>query len=97
MGSRFSPLQTAMQLLSASRTTSYSSSFQPFGFLSPMTCGWFTSAVCTRACSSCSSAAKPLLGPPRAKAARAKIGWPILRAARAASSTELHQELSGTL
>ena len=71
MGSKFSMLQTVMQLSKASRTTSYSSSFHPFSDLSMITCEECAKAVLVSESSSSSLVAKPDPRPPRAYAARA--------------------------
>jgi len=89
-------LQTVMQLSLLSRTTSYSSSFQPFKLLSTMTCLLFTRAICTRRFNSATSDAKPLPSPPNAKAARTNTGKPIVQAADTASSIVVQHELSAT-
>ena len=78
-----------MQLSLASRTTSYSISFQPFILLSIKTCGLTANAFPHRLSSCDSFSAKPLPSPPRAYAARTMTGKPMALTARAASSIEL--------
>jgi hypothetical protein len=79
-------LQTVMQLLRQSRTTSYSTSFQPFMLFSTSTCGELANAATQRRRSSSSFLAKPEPRPPRAKAARTMTGKPMLLLAASASS-----------
>ena len=74
-GSKFSMLHTVMQLSRASRTTSYSISFQPFIDFSTRTCVDTPKRLRPRARgSSASSWAKPEPRPPSAKAARRMTG-----------------------
>ena len=68
-GSKFSMLQTVMQLSYLSLTTSYSISFHPFRDFSTRTCGENEKAL-VQSSSSCSSfSQKPDPRPPRAYAA----------------------------
>ena len=59
IGSKFSMLQTAMQLSRPSRTISYSISFQPCRYSSTSTCGTPPSnerfSACSRSLSSCTT------------------------------------------
>ena len=87
IGSRFSMLQTAMQLSRPSRTTSYSISFQPRRLSSTST--WDTPPAKARRSAwsrSASLSTMPLPWPPRAKPPRSITGKPISRAAARASS-----------
>ena len=79
-------LHTVMQLSQQSRTTSYSTSFQPRRSWSMSTCSEIAKALehCSRSCSSVSANPEPK--PPRAKAARTSTGKPIFLAAVTASS-----------
>mmetsp|Transcript_44485 Transcript_44485/g.143027 ORF Transcript_44485/g.143027 Transcript_44485/m.143027 type:complete len:231 (-) Transcript_44485:1071-1763(-) len=86
-GSKFSMLQTVMQLSLQSRTTSYSISFHPFIDRSTSTCGELMSACVASARALSSSCAKPEPSPPSAKAARMMTGKPIFAAIATASST----------
>ena len=61
-GSKFS----VIQLAKASRTTSYSTSFQPFMDLSTRTCGEVANALLHKATNSSSLSAKPEPNPPKA-------------------------------
>ena len=87
IGSRFSMLQTVMQLSRPSRTTSYSISFQPRRHSSTSTWGTPPSKARRSAWSrSASVSTMPLPWPPRAKPPRSMTGKPISRAAARASS-----------
>ena len=79
-------LHTVIQLSQQSRTTSYSTSFQPRRSWSMSTCSEIANALehCSRSCSSVS--ANPDPSPPKAKAARTSTGKPIFLAAATASS-----------
>mmetsp|Transcript_15667 Transcript_15667/g.37383 ORF Transcript_15667/g.37383 Transcript_15667/m.37383 type:complete len:204 (+) Transcript_15667:1277-1888(+) len=88
-GSKFSMLHTVMQLSLLSRTTSYSTSFQPFSDLSINTWSECANASWTSLSSAFSSAAKPDPRPPSAKAARTSTGYPSRFAATTDSSIEL--------
>mmetsp|Transcript_32051 Transcript_32051/g.83914 ORF Transcript_32051/g.83914 Transcript_32051/m.83914 type:complete len:232 (+) Transcript_32051:3064-3759(+) len=89
-GSKFSMLHTVMQLLAISRTTSYSTSFQPLRDFSTSTCG--LDAKASRQCASnlslSSMRAEPR--PPSAKAQRTMHGKPIFFDASIASSSVSH-------
>mmetsp|Transcript_178 Transcript_178/g.283 ORF Transcript_178/g.283 Transcript_178/m.283 type:complete len:217 (-) Transcript_178:1648-2298(-) len=89
-GSKFSMLHTVMQLSAASRTTSYSTSFQPLSDFSTSSCGDEASASRARSASVSRSGTSPEPSPPRAKAARIMHGKPIWSAAASTSSTVLH-------
>mmetsp|Transcript_2615 Transcript_2615/g.4742 ORF Transcript_2615/g.4742 Transcript_2615/m.4742 type:complete len:268 (-) Transcript_2615:850-1653(-) len=86
-GSKFSMLQTVMQLSLASLTTSYSTSFQPSMDLSTRICGEVERAFppISRSISSLSHIPDPK--PPSAKADLIIKGYPIFSAATTASST----------
>ena len=73
-GSKFSMLQTVMQLSIWSRTTSYSTSFQPSIDRSISNWGDTASAFVAKASSSPASWQMPLPSPPSANAARALSG-----------------------
>ena len=92
-GSRFSMLQTVMQLSYLSRTTSYSISFHPFSDFSTRICGEKenASSACRSSCSSLSQNPDP--SPPKAYAARSITGYPRASAARFTSSMLLHASL----
>mmetsp|Transcript_34673 Transcript_34673/g.114873 ORF Transcript_34673/g.114873 Transcript_34673/m.114873 type:complete len:217 (-) Transcript_34673:1588-2238(-) len=89
-GSKFSMLQTVMQLSATSRTTSYSTSFHPLSDFSTRTCG--VDAKASRQCasnfSSVSMSAEP--SPPSANAQRTMQGKPIVFDASSASSSVSH-------
>mmetsp|Transcript_12334 Transcript_12334/g.25098 ORF Transcript_12334/g.25098 Transcript_12334/m.25098 type:complete len:270 (+) Transcript_12334:2656-3465(+) len=88
MGSKFSMLHTVMQLSAASRTTSYSTSFQPNILLSTRICGATDSALAAIDLRCASSLQIPEPRPPRAKALRIITGNPpISLAAFTESST----------
>jgi hypothetical protein len=74
-GSKFSMLQTVMQLSLQSRTTSYSTSFHPRRSWSTMTWSVDAKALAANARSSASSCANPDPKPPSAKAARRRTGY----------------------
>ena len=59
-------LQTVMQLSKRSRTTSYSTSFQPFKLFSTNTCGEKEKAFSTNVFNSSSLSQKPEPKPPNA-------------------------------
>eukprot|EP00962_Isochrysis_galbana_P040189 scaffold14529_cov117-Isochrysis_galbana.AAC.10 len=63
-----------MQLLAASRTTSYSTSFQPLSDFSTSSCGAEASAVRAISVSSSGDPIRPEPRPPSAKAARIMHG-----------------------
>ena len=86
-GSKFSMLHTVRQLSWQSRTTSYSTSFQPRRSWSIRICGETASVCSTSDTSSVSLSAKPEPRPPRANAARTSTGYPIAAAAALAPST----------
>mmetsp|Transcript_21859 Transcript_21859/g.74115 ORF Transcript_21859/g.74115 Transcript_21859/m.74115 type:complete len:220 (+) Transcript_21859:2689-3348(+) len=88
-GSKFSMLQTVMQLSRQSRTTSYSTSFHPRKSWSTRICGDFNSSRATFASTMSSSAlsAKPDPAPPKVNAARTSTGYPIVSAACRACAT----------
>jgi hypothetical protein len=71
-----------------SRTTSYSTSFQPFILRSTSTCGESERPRAARSLSSSGSFAKPEPSPPRVKAERMMTGYPIFSAASRAALTE---------
>ncbi len=87
-GSKFSILQTAMQLSQLSLTISYSISFHPFRDFSMSTWPEKVKAFAVTASSSVSSSQKPDPRPPRAYAARTITGYPSSAAAFLASSCE---------
>src|SRR3989338_4611942 len=84
-GSTFSILQTVMQLSAASRTTSYSISFQPVRSSSMRTVGDSVKVSTRRSCRAVWEIARPLPFPPSAKDLRAMTGYPSVSAARSAS------------
>src|SRR5574344_1739025 len=65
-GSKFSMLQTVIQLSYRSLTTSYSISFQPFRLFSTNTCGENENAFSASLSSSSSLSQNPLPNPPKA-------------------------------
>ena len=73
-GSRFSMLQTVMQLSKLSRTTSYSISFHPLRLFSTSTCGEKEKALAQVTSSSPGVSANPDPRPPSAYAARMITG-----------------------
>ena len=90
-GSTFSMLQTVMQLSRASRTTSYSISFQPRSDSSTSTCAVPPPKARSMAASSCSfvsQIAEPL--PPSEYAPRRITGRPSMRTAARTSSGLSH-------
>ncbi len=95
-GSKFSMLHTVMQLSYASRTTSYSTSFQPFKLSSTNTCGEYAKAAFTFSINSSSLCTNPLPFPPSANAARMSSGKPIFRPASSALDRLVHAKLRGT-
>ena len=92
-GSKFSMLQTVMQLSNRSRTTSYSISFHPFSDFSTSTCGENEKASSACASNSSSLSQKPLPRPPSAYAARNITGKPSSCAAFCTSSIVLQASL----
>merc|ERR1719238_705650 len=86
-GSKFSMLQTVMQLSSWSRTTSYSTSFQPSIDFSMSNWGETAKAFVASVLNSSASWQMPLPKPPRANATRAIKGYPTFSPAAKASST----------
>mmetsp|Transcript_17368 Transcript_17368/g.33774 ORF Transcript_17368/g.33774 Transcript_17368/m.33774 type:complete len:209 (+) Transcript_17368:2794-3420(+) len=95
-GSKFSILQTVIQLPLMSRTTSYSTSFQPRSDLSMITCEEHEKALFTSSRSDFSSSAKPEPSPPSAKAARTSTGNPSFFPAATASSRFVAMRLGAT-
>ena len=73
-GSKFSMLQTVIQLSKRSRTTSYSTSFHPFKLFSTNTWGEKEKAFSTSTSNSSSLSQKPEPRPPNAYAARTITG-----------------------
>ena len=73
-GSKFSMLHTVMQLPWPSRTTSYSTSFQPRRSRSTRICGDLVKDMLVSAMSSSSFSQKPEPRPPSANAARQMTG-----------------------
>jgi hypothetical protein len=71
-----------------SRTTSYSTSFQPFILRSTRTCGESARPRAARSRSSSGLFANPEPSPPRVKAERMMTGYPIFSAAVRAALTE---------
>lgn len=80
-------LQQMMTLSAASRTTSYSSSFQPLRLFSMSTWGLSERLLAERSLSSSAFSAKPDPRPPSEKAERRMTGYPIRSAATSASLT----------
>src|SRR3990167_6851145 len=74
IGSKFSMLQTVMQLSNLSRTTSYSISFQPERYSSIKIWGTLESALWAISVSSFAFLATPESWPPREKPARSITG-----------------------
>mmetsp|Transcript_74449 Transcript_74449/g.205204 ORF Transcript_74449/g.205204 Transcript_74449/m.205204 type:complete len:217 (-) Transcript_74449:1203-1853(-) len=89
-GSKFSMLQTVMQLLAASRTTSYSTSFHPLRLFSTSSCGLDASASTQCASNLALSSIRAEPSPPSANAHRTMQGKPIVSEASRASWSELH-------
>mmetsp|Transcript_36794 Transcript_36794/g.49753 ORF Transcript_36794/g.49753 Transcript_36794/m.49753 type:complete len:272 (-) Transcript_36794:1415-2230(-) len=85
-GSKFSMLHTVTQLSSASRTTSYSTSFHPSIDLSTRIWGLNENALPPMSRSCASSLQMPDPSPPRAKADRIISGYPMWCAASTASA-----------
>ena len=85
-GSKFSMLQTVIQLSYLSLTTSYSISFHPFKDFSTKTCGENENAFSARATNSSSLSQKPEPKPPSAYAALRITGYPNSNAALFASA-----------
>mmetsp|Transcript_22120 Transcript_22120/g.71231 ORF Transcript_22120/g.71231 Transcript_22120/m.71231 type:complete len:282 (+) Transcript_22120:3052-3897(+) len=96
-GSKFSMLHTVTQLSAESRTTSYSTSFQPSMDFSMRSWGDTARAFVARVLKASSSWTIPEPRPPKAKAARAMHGYEVTSlAASKASSTVVTATLVAT-